>query len=91
MDSLQIEQIAEISYSKLQTQCNTALLSGKSSNLPAGFPNVLDSQMSWLGGTYSNESSYAVVLDAEDLAELNNALAHFKCKFSSQARGAEQR
>lgn len=81
MAPLEIGQAVAISQSyQQQTQCNTPAVAGQPSNLPSGFPNVLDSPMSWVGKRYSDIASYAVVLDPEDLAELNGALEHFKCK-----------
>lgn len=73
-----MEQVATISHSA-QTQCNTPVASGQT--LPAGFPSVLGSPMSWLGSQYADASSYAVLLSSEDLAELQNALLQFKCTF----------
>lgn len=81
MAALEIEQAVAISQSsQQQTQCNTPAVAGQPANLPSGFPNVLNSPMSWVGKQYSDVASYAVVLDPEDLAELNTALEHFKCK-----------
>ncbi|EGX92096.1 TfdA family oxidoreductase [Cordyceps militaris CM01] len=75
MAPLEMEQVATISHSA-QTQCNTPVASGQT--LPAGFPSVLGSPMSWLGSQYADASSYAVLLSSEDLAELQNALLQFK-------------
>ncbi|OAA82474.1 TfdA family oxidoreductase [Akanthomyces lecanii RCEF 1005] len=79
MAHLEIGQAVAISQSyQQQTQCNTPAVARQPASLPSGFPNVLDSPMSWVGKRYSDIASYAVVLDPEDLTELNSALEHFK-------------
>lgn len=76
----EVGQIVFSQSSQPQAQCNTAV-PDHAFTLPAGFPNVLSSPMSWIGKQHSDETSYVVMLSLEDLAELNRALLHFKCKF----------
>lgn len=81
MAPLEIEQVMATSQSSRQAQCNTPAVAGQPTSLPSGFPSALNSPMSWVGKQYSDEASYAVVLDSEDAAELDSALENFKCKF----------
>ncbi|KAJ6782224.1 hypothetical protein PWT90_10205 [Aphanocladium album] len=75
----EIEQISANSHLSQQlTQCSSATVSNAAVGLPAGFPTVLNSPMSWLGKQYSEEMSCVVLLEPQDLIELNDALAHFK-------------
>ncbi|KAM3465476.1 hypothetical protein MY5147_009286, partial [Beauveria neobassiana] len=73
----EVGQIVFSQSSQPQAQCNTAV-PDHAFTLPAGFPNVLSSPMSWIGKQHSDETSYVVMLSLEDLAELNRALLHFK-------------
>ncbi len=83
MAPLEIESVVATRLSsQLQTQCNTPVVAMQTASLPSGFPNVLDSPMSWIGNQYSDENSYVVMLNDEDLAEVNTALVYFKSKFS---------
>ncbi|PMB65722.1 hypothetical protein BM221_007919 [Beauveria bassiana] len=73
----EVGQIVFSQSSQPQAQCNTAV-PDHAFTLPAGFPNVLTSPMSWIGKQHSDDTSYVVMLSLEDLAELNRALLHFK-------------
>jgi hypothetical protein len=75
----EVGQIVISQFSQPQAHCNTAV-SDNAFTLPAGLPNVLRSPMSWTGKQHSDETSYVVMLSLDDLAELNRALLHFKCK-----------
>ncbi|KAH8717223.1 Taurine hydroxylase-like protein SAT17 [Beauveria bassiana] len=77
MAPAEVGQIVFSQSSQPQAQCNTAV-PDRAFTLPAGFPNVLSSPMSWIGKQHSDETSYVVMLSMEDLAELNRALLHFK-------------
>ncbi|OAA73244.1 TfdA family oxidoreductase [Cordyceps fumosorosea ARSEF 2679] len=78
MAPIEIEQVTAIDHAAQQgaTQCNTPAVSGQT-DLPSGFPSRLDSAMSWAGSQYPDPSSYATILEAEDLKELDDGLEHF--------------
>ena len=48
--------------------------------LPAGFPQQLKSDLVWEGAFVGNQYDWNFVLSPEHIEELEQALAHFKCK-----------
>jgi hypothetical protein len=48
--------------------------------LPEGFPKELQGDLVWEGETLAQKYEWTYVLSANQLAEIDNALAHFKCK-----------
>ncbi|KAH8891471.1 Clavaminate synthase-like protein [Thozetella sp. PMI_491] len=48
------------------------------STLPAGFPTKLDAKLAWSGADFSDESDYVIRLLDSDIAEIDDAVAHFK-------------
>lgn len=54
-----------------------------SHELPAGFPQQLESELVWDPESLEKTKyDWNYVLTEEDIAELRTALAHFKCEFS---------
>ncbi len=51
--------------------------------LPPGFPQQLDSNLVWDGNTLAEIYDWNYRLTEADLAEIEAALGHFKCKSSS--------
>lgn len=51
--------------------------------LPDAFPARLDSTLAWDGATVAEHYDYAYHLTEADLGEIDGAVAHFKCKYSS--------
>ena len=47
--------------------------------LPDGFPTELKGELVWDGETIAQEYNWTYVLSAEQLDEIDRALAHFKC------------
>lgn len=45
--------------------------------IPAGFPTAIHEKMAWVGADFARETQYIQQLSEGDLAELENALAHF--------------
>jgi len=50
-------------------------------NLPEGFPNELKGDLVWEGETLAQDYTWTYVFSAEQLEEIDNALAHFKCTY----------
>jgi hypothetical protein len=50
------------------------------SSLPAGFPKQLTSPLVWEGKDFVDESEWTVSLSGPQLAEIHEALLHFKGK-----------
>lgn len=50
--------------------------------LPAGFPAVLDSNLAWIGADFKNAESYTYQLTDADIAEIDDAVKHFKCQLN---------
>lgn len=48
--------------------------------LPDGFPQKLQSSLAWDGATVSEHYQWSYELNETDLAEIQNALEHFKRK-----------
>lgn len=54
-------------------------------SLPEGYPKKLESPLVWKGSDFSQgESEWVTVLTEAQLLEIDEALAHFKCKFLHQ-------
>ncbi|KAL3957079.1 hypothetical protein ACCO45_007657 [Purpureocillium lilacinum] len=51
--------------------------------LPDAFPARLDSTLAWDGATVAEHYDYAYHLTEADLGEIDGAVAHFKCKYST--------
>ena len=49
--------------------------------LPPGFPSQLDGPLAWKATDFASESDYVLELDDADLAQLADALGHFKSLF----------
>lgn len=50
--------------------------------LPSGFPTTLKSDLAWTRADFACESSYIYELTRADIDEINEALSHFKRKYS---------
>lgn len=48
-------------------------------DLPAGFPAQFETPSTWKGDQWNDESRFVYVFSKEDLADIDQALAHFKC------------
>ena len=51
--------------------------------LPTGFPQKLVSTFAWEGEDLANEYKYVYALSEQEIAEVESALAHFKCTMDS--------
>lgn len=49
-----------------------------SKTLPDGFPQKLDATLAWDGATVVDEFQWSYQLSSDDLAEVHQALQHFK-------------
>src|SRR5437016_5020414 len=47
--------------------------------LPAGFPSILRAEMAWTGSDFDDRAEIALVLRPSDIAEINAAVASYKC------------
>lgn len=52
-------------------------------SLPEGFPTKLESDLVWDGTTLAETYDWNYVLTQDNIAEIDEALKHFKCKFLS--------
>jgi hypothetical protein len=46
--------------------------------LPKGFPAKLDTQLAWVGSDFNDPQTYIYELTQADLAEISQAISHFK-------------
>jgi hypothetical protein len=51
--------------------------------LPEGFPKELKGDLVWEGESLAQQYDWTFVFSTAQLAEIDNAVAHFKCKFSA--------
>lgn len=51
--------------------------------LPKGFPAKLDTKLAWVGSDFKDSESYVYQLTQADLAEISQAITHFKGKSST--------
>ena len=51
--------------------------------LPEGFPSELKSKLVWHGKDLANRYDWTYTLSEEELDEIETALEHWKCKYSS--------
>lgn len=49
--------------------------------LPDGFPEQLKSDLVWEGNTLADTYDWTYVLSEDQLAEIDQAVGHFKCQF----------
>lgn len=49
-------------------------------NLPNGFPRHLSSELVWEGSSIADHYQWVIELNAEQVAEIEEALKHFKSK-----------
>jgi hypothetical protein len=49
-------------------------------SLPPGFPERLESELVWDGNDLAGKYNWNYVLNDADVAEIKQALAHFKCQ-----------
>lgn len=47
--------------------------------LPSGFPKELTGTLVWEGQDFKDDRDWTLVLNEEQLAEIHDALLHFKC------------
>lgn len=68
-------------YDKWQARAAKRVAAGDlDSKVPDGFPEQLTGDLVWDGKTLSQAYDWTFVLNTEQLAEIDRALAHFKCK-----------
>lgn len=56
------------------------------STLPEGFPEQLKGDLVWEGNTLAETYDWTYVLNEDHLAEIDQAVKHFKCQFSINGR-----
>lgn len=67
-------------YDKWQARTARRLAAGNlPSKLPEGFPEQLTGDVVWEGATLAETHNWTYVLNAEQLAEIDQAMAHFQC------------
>jgi hypothetical protein len=49
--------------------------------LPEGFPKELKGDLVWEGESLAQKYDWTYVFSADELAEIDNAVTHFKCRF----------
>lgn len=52
-------------------------------SLPSGFPQQLKSDLVWTGDKVGETYDWTYELDAAEIEDIENALAHFKCEYAS--------
>jgi hypothetical protein len=68
-------------YNKWQARAARRLASGGlQSSVPEGFPEQLEGDLVWDGRTLAETYDWTYVLSAEQLEEVDQALAHFQCE-----------
>ncbi|KAK3940280.1 hypothetical protein QBC46DRAFT_314019 [Diplogelasinospora grovesii] len=55
-----------------------ALYPNRPTTLPAGWPSQVNAERTWSGSDFASENDYIVHLSADDITEIEGALAHFK-------------
>lgn len=50
----------------------------EAAGLPAGFPQVIDSPLTWTGAQFTDEGQYVLYLSRDDVAEAEAAVESFK-------------
>jgi hypothetical protein len=59
-----------------------ALYPDRRTTLPPGWPAQVDAPRAWAGSDFASEDEYVLHLSAEDIAEIEAGLAHFKGQLS---------
>lgn len=68
-------------YDKWQARAARRLAAGNlPSEVPEGFPKALTGALVWDGATLAQTYDWTYVLNAAQLAEIDQALAHFQCQ-----------
>lgn len=68
-------------YDKWQARAQRRIAAGGlPTRVPEGFPDQLTGNMVWEGETLAETYDWTYVLSPDQLAEIDNAVAHFKCK-----------
>ena len=72
-----IEDIGTVSYPTplLKSQATQRV---PDTDYTAEWPRTIDSELAWSGSQFSNQDLYTLLLSPADLAEIANALEHFK-------------
>lgn len=69
-------------YDKYQARAARRVQSEKlPTTLPEGFPEQLRGDLVWEGNTLADTYDWTYVLNEEQLAEIDQAVKHFKCEF----------
>lgn len=67
-------------YDNWQARASRRLAAGNlPSKVPEGFPEQLTGDVVWQGANLAESYDWTYVLNAEQLAEIDRAVAHFKC------------
>jgi hypothetical protein len=66
------------SLESIGTPLAAAGASSDVTSLPASFPEHIQSALAWVGSQYANSADYILMLRSEDIAEIEDALKHFK-------------
>jgi len=70
-------------YANWQARKNRRLAEGGlPKKVPEGFPDRLTGDVAWEGATLAETYDWTFVLNAEQLAEIDQAVAHFRCQLS---------
>jgi len=59
-----------------------ALYPNRPTTLPAGWPSQIDADRNWSGSDFKSEDDYVVKFTADDIAEIEAGLAHFRGMYS---------
>lgn len=61
-----------------------ALALERPNHVPSGWPSRINAPRNWSGSEYADSSRYVVQLTEEEIAEIDEALSHFKGELSSK-------
>lgn len=70
-------------YTKYQARAARRVQSDKlPSTVPEGFPEQLNGDLVWEGGTLAETYDWTYALNEDQLVEIDQAVSHFKCQSS---------
>ncbi len=59
-----------------------ALYPHRRTTLPSGWPTEVNTERAWAGADFQSQDDFVLQFSAEDVAEIEAGLAHFKGKFA---------
>lgn len=77
-DRPEISWIPSLKVFKERVEKLRALYPNRRTTLPPGWPTQVNAARAWAGSDFESEDDYVLHLSAEDVAEIEAGLAHFK-------------